>query len=138
MDAAKPPTVIQRRIAVAAALCMMAFALVGVRLVDVTILKGRVTGATGAATGDALATRADLLDRNGELLARDLPVHDLYARPAAFWDKKQAARELAAATGTGVNRLDRIFASKYQVRAGRPPADAGRAGQGHAPWPSGA
>jgi cell division protein FtsI (penicillin-binding protein 3) len=114
MDAAKPPTVIQRRIAVAAALCVMAFALVGVRLVDVTLLKGRVTGATGAATSDALATRADLLDRNGELLARDLPVHDLYARPAAFWDRTQAARELAAATGTGVNRLDRIFASKYK------------------------
>src|SRR5258708_31098815 len=35
-----------------------------------------------------------LTDRNGELLARDLPVKDLYARPNVFWDKAQAARDL--------------------------------------------
>ena len=34
------------------------------------------------------AARADLTDRNGELLARDLPVKDLYARPHVFWDKR--------------------------------------------------
>ena len=53
--------------------------------------------------------RADLTDRNGELLARDLPVKDLYARPHVFWDKEQAARGLAAATGADEARLDAGF-----------------------------
>ena len=76
MDVATPPTVVQRRIAVAAVLCVTAFALVGVRLVDVMLLNSRVSGSVTTASADALATRADLLDRNGELLARDLPVHE--------------------------------------------------------------
>ena len=114
MEAATSPTVIQRRIAVAAAFCVMAFALVGVRLIDVMLLKGRVTGAASHAPADALATRADLLDRNGELLARDLPVHDLYAQPAAFWNKAEAAKVLSAATGAGEARLARVFASKHR------------------------
>ena len=49
--------------------------------------------------------RADLTDRNGELLARDLPVKDLYARPAVFWDKREAAHDLALATGADERRL---------------------------------
>ena len=55
--------------------------------------------ATAGFADHAVIARADLTDRNGELLARDLPVKDLYARPHVFWDKAQAARDLAAATG---------------------------------------
>lgn len=108
------PTVLQRRIAIAAFFCVMAFALVGVRLVDITIFKGRVSGADALVASDAPAARADILDRNGELLARDLPVHDLYARPHALWDKKQAAHDLAAATGAGDARLERVFETSHQ------------------------
>lgn len=111
MNAAPPPTVVQRRIAVAAVLCAMAFALVGVRLVDVMLLKGRFSGAVASMDGTVRTARADLLDRNGELLARDLPVHDLYARPHAFWDKQATARDLAAVTGGGEKRLERLFAT---------------------------
>lgn len=114
MQVATPHTVIQRRIAVAAAFCVLGFALVGVRLIDVMLLKGRVTGVAAQGSVDVLATRADLLDRNGELLARDLPVHDLYAQPAVFWDKAEAAKDLAAATGASEARLARIFDSKYR------------------------
>jgi cell division protein FtsI (penicillin-binding protein 3) len=53
----------------------------------------------------ATIARADLIDRNGELLARDLPVKDLYARPQVFWDKGQAAHDLAVATGADEKRL---------------------------------
>jgi len=105
------PTILQRRIAVAAALCIMAFAIVGLRLVDITLLKGGGDIATSGV--QALSPRADILDRNGELLARDLPVADLYARPHAFWDKREAARDLAAATGANEQRLGRIFAGKH-------------------------
>lgn len=88
--------VFQRRIVIGAAFCVAAFLLVGFQLVDVTLLHGH--GHAGFADR-VLAARADLTDRNGELLARDLPVKDLYARPHVFWDKDEAAHDLAAATG---------------------------------------
>ncbi len=111
MAAMAPPTIIQRRIAIAAGLCVMAFALVGLRLVDVMILKGRVTGVAAVAALRPEGARADILDRNGLLLARDLPVHDLYARPHAFWDGDEAARQLSRATGSSEQRLARVFAN---------------------------
>ena len=95
------PTVFQRRIYIGAALCIAAFALVGIRLVHVTLLKSPGSGHAAA----AVTARADLTDRNGQLLARDLPVKDLYARPMVFWDKAQAARDLAQATGADEHRL---------------------------------
>src|SRR5437763_3895666 len=100
---------IQRRIVIAAGFCVMAFALIGLRLADVGILKGSVTGASSAASEQAVVTRADLLDRNGVVLARDLPVGDLYARPHAFENKDEAARALAQATGISADRLARAF-----------------------------
>ncbi|HEY4275810.1 MAG TPA: hypothetical protein VGM68_10020, partial [Rhizomicrobium sp.] len=72
------PGIFQRRIVIGAVFCVAAFALVGLRLVDVSLLRG--TGRAGY-EGRAVAARADLVDRNGELLARDIPVKDLYARP---------------------------------------------------------
>lgn len=95
------PTVFQRRIIIGAVLCVAAFALVGVRLVHVTLLKSL----DGVRAVTAVVARADLTDRTGELLARDLPVKDLYARPQVFWDKAQSARDLAAATGADEGRL---------------------------------
>ncbi len=94
-------TIHQRRIIIGAVLCVAAFALVGVRLVHVTLLKSW----EGGRAATAVVARADLTDRNGELLARDLPVKDLYARPAVFWDKREAARDLAVATGADERRL---------------------------------
>jgi cell division protein FtsI (penicillin-binding protein 3) len=100
------PTVFQRRIVIGAGVCVAAFLLVGLRLVDVTLLSG---DAARGGTGLAAVARADLTDRNGELLARDLPVKDLYARPKEFWDKADAARALAEATGASEARLLRGF-----------------------------
>ena len=111
--AAAVPSLIQRRIVVAAGICVMAFALVGVRLIDLAVFKGQVTGASVVASDDTPPVRADIVDRNGELLARDLPVFDLYAVPHAFWDKAEAAHGLAAATGANLARLEKAFASKH-------------------------
>ena len=99
-------TIFQRRIVIGAVLCALAFSLVVIRLVHVTLLQSY-----GAATGGppSVEARADLTDRNGELLARDLPVKDLYARPHAFWDRAEAARDLASATGADAGRLLRGF-----------------------------
>ena len=95
------PTVFQRRIIIGAVLSAAAFALVGIRLAHVTLMRPLDTGREAA----AVIARADLTDRNGELLARDLPVKDLYARPQVFWNKPQAAHDLAGATGADERRL---------------------------------
>ena len=110
--------VIQRRIVISAGLLVMAFALVGIRLVDVMVLKGRVTGAAASLTDTQRPKRADLLDRNGELLARNLPVADLYAQPAALKDvpevdRRQDIDALAAAAGVSPARLTHEFRGKH-------------------------
>src|ERR1700749_1640697 len=99
------PTVFQRRIVVGAVLCVAAFALVGIRLVHVTLMRPFGDGRPETQT----IARADLTDRNGELLARDLPVKDVYARPAVFWDQPQAAHDLAVAVGGDERRLLAAF-----------------------------
>ena len=104
-------TVFQRRIVLGAGFCVMAFALVGLRLVDVTLLGGGA--ARHAVAVRAIASRVDLLDRNGTLLARDLPVQDLYAHPAALKGKVAAADALAEAAGTDPARLAALFAGKH-------------------------
>ena len=111
--AAKPPTTIQRRIVVAAGICVLAFTFVGIRLVDLAVLKGRRSSSIVADRSEAPVVRADILDRNGRLLARDLPVFDLYARPRDFWDKAEAAHGLAQVTGVSQTRLARAFAGKH-------------------------
>jgi len=95
------PTVFQRRIIIGAVLSAAAFALVGIRLAHVTLMRPLDLGREAA----AVIARADLTDRNGELLARDLPVKDLYARPEVFWNKPEAAHDLAVATGADERRL---------------------------------
>ena len=96
-------TIYQRRIVIGAVLCAAAFSLVGVRLVDVTLFKSAYVGVTAL---DRPATaRADIVDRNGELLARDLPVVDLYLRPHALDDPRGAAQALARVTGANERRL---------------------------------
>ena len=105
------PTIFQRRILVGALICVVAFVLVEVRLIDVTLFN-----ATVQKHGDQapVESRADMVDRNGAILARDIPVEDLYARPHAFWDKREAARELAQATGENESRLAKLFVGKKQ------------------------
>jgi cell division protein FtsI (penicillin-binding protein 3) len=109
MIGAASATIVQRRIAITAGLCVMAFALISVRLVDVTIFKGKAVGLTGSQVVALKGARADLVDRDGEVLARDLPVADLYARVAALKNRQKAAGDLATATGVSADRLDDAF-----------------------------
>ncbi|HUO87671.1 MAG TPA: penicillin-binding protein 2 [Rhizomicrobium sp.] len=106
------PTIYQRRIVIGAALCVAAFALVAVRLVDVTLFKPL----HGVVPDRDVIARADLVDRNGELLARDLPVVDLYAKADVLYDKDGAARDLARITGANYDRLRQGFAAATAKR----------------------
>jgi cell division protein FtsI/penicillin-binding protein 2 len=113
MDARSGATsVVKSRIGLAAGLCAAAFGIIVVRLVEVMVF-----GASLAVTADADTARqpmrADFVDRNGVLVARDLPVSDLYATPSAFWDTDEAARGLAKATGADEARLKGLFSSKH-------------------------
>jgi len=100
------PGIFQRRIVIGAVFCVAAFTLVGIRLVDVTLMHGHHGGGFA---DHAVTARADLVDRNGELLARDLPVKDLYVRPHVLWDKDQAAHDLSQAAGADEKRLRASF-----------------------------
>jgi len=108
----EPPPLVKGRIGLAAGFCAAAFSIIAARLVEVMVF-----GAGAAASAGAAATlnpmRADLVDRHGALIARDLPVSDLYASPAVFWDTKEAARDLAKATGANEARLNAAFEPKH-------------------------
>ncbi len=103
---------VRSRISIAAILSAIAFAVIGARLVDLTILNAHDDVAGVLAQPTAQAARADLVDRNGILIARDLPVSDLYATPAVFWDLEEAATSLARVSGARVERLREVFASQ--------------------------
>ncbi len=104
-------TIVQRRIAIAALGCVLAYALIGVRLVDLTLLRN--SAATGAVSAPhVMANRADIVDRNGELLARDLVVQDVTIQPYLLEDAKQAAEQIAAVTGLDARRLSQQFAKR--------------------------
>jgi cell division protein FtsI (penicillin-binding protein 3) len=106
-DASK---LVRSRIALAAAFSAAAFSVVAARLFEVMVFGAGLATADLAPTAQPM--RADLVDRNGVLIARDLPVSDLYASPAAFWDTEEAARELASVTGSDEKRLKDAFAAK--------------------------
>src|SRR5258707_13795298 len=72
------PLIVRSRIALAALFCATAFSIVAARLVDVMVF-GAGPRTAGAAS-IAHPMRADLVDRNGVLIARDLPVSDLTPR----------------------------------------------------------
>ncbi len=102
-----PAGLLRGRIAIAALISAVGFSVVAARLVDVMVF-----GAAPLRTAAVVASharRADLLDRNGTLIARDLPVSDLYAMPAAFTDAARAAHQLAAVTGADEQRLKTAF-----------------------------
>jgi len=87
----------RRRLTVAAGLFAFAFLVVAVRVAELA-LGGDVAPRTGQAWSAAATTtaRADIVDRNGVLLAANLPTASLYANPEKIIDLEEAARGLAS------------------------------------------
>src|SRR4051812_4171435 len=104
------PSLVRNRIAFAAIFSAACFSIIAARLVDVMVLGASVTGAHVPVIAHPM--RADLVDRNGALIARDLPVSDVYASPLVFWDVNEAAHGLAEATGADEAHLKQAFAAK--------------------------
>ena len=82
------------RIFVVLALFAVAFAVLAVGATRAALFSDAAT--TGLAD-PALGTRADIVDRNGQLLAADLLHYGLYLDPHEIWDTRETRRALQAA-----------------------------------------
>ena len=76
-------------------LFLLCFGALIVRTLDVAVI-GAPVGTTGAGGVAALnpAARADIVDRNGVLLASNLPTHALYVEPGKIFDREEAIASL--------------------------------------------
>lgn len=72
-----------------------AFLVVGVRMGQMAASEP-VEPRAAASDPTIVAQRADIVDRNGSILATNLATHSLYAQPQNLIDPPRAARELAA------------------------------------------
>ena len=85
------------RLLVAGAIFALAFSTISVRLADITVLQqGHEPRVAQAARvdDDASTMRADIVDRNGEILATSLQTASLYANPKQVIDPIEAAAKL--------------------------------------------
>ena len=74
----------------------LAFFVIGIRVLDLAVLRGGSEPRLAMAHGEALMTgRADILDRNGVVLATTLPTASLYANPRQVRDPAATAEALA-------------------------------------------
>ncbi len=97
-SAARSMETARHRLVIGGLLFAVAFAVVAVRLVDVTLLaEAREPRAARVPnTGPLDLARADIVDRNGVLLATSLVTQSLYANPKLIGDAETTARRLAA------------------------------------------
>jgi len=86
------------RLMVTVAFFALAFSAVGMKLVDATVLsQGGDTGLAQAASAHAIqASRADIVDRNGVLLATSLATASLHADPKLVINPVEAAKKLVS------------------------------------------
>lgn len=88
----------RNRLMVTAAVVTLAFTAIGAKLVDATLLRGGAEPRqVQAAEAHAPPVgRADIVDRNGNLLATSLATASLHADPKVVIDAKEAARKLVS------------------------------------------
>jgi cell division protein FtsI (penicillin-binding protein 3) len=88
----------RHRLVVGGLLFAVAFAVIGGRLVDVTLLSEarEPRAARVPNTGPLELARADIVDRNGVLLATSLVTQSLYANPKLIANPEATARRLVA------------------------------------------
>lgn len=84
------------RLLVASVVFLAAFGGIGIRMVDVSVL-GHIQPPPKSSAGIAASEmeRADIVDRNGVILATSLPTMSLYAKTSELLDTEDAAEKLA-------------------------------------------
>ena len=86
----------RNRLLVTAAVLTIAFLGIGARLVDLSVISGEdvAESANIQVTPPNLVSRADIVDRNGVVLASSLPTASLYADPKAVMDAETASQKI--------------------------------------------
>ena len=134
------------RLRVVGAVFALAFLSIGLRLLDMVGWQCRRRAArgrqidvdAGAATIPAPASRADIVDRNGVVLATNLRVPGVHADPSRLVDKAAAARRLAAILpGVDAGELQQRLESGRALRLGQAPDHAGGTAGGAGARPAG-
>ncbi len=83
------------RLLITAAVFLLCFGALAVRTLDVAVIGAPGTGVrNGAAAATDSVARADIVDRNGVLLASNLPAHALYVEPQATLNPEEVVAEL--------------------------------------------
>ncbi len=85
----------RNRLMVAGALFVAAFGVIAVRMIDVSLIRMEEPAARRAADVRPSDGRADILDRNGALMATSVNAASLYANPRKIQDARRAARRLS-------------------------------------------
>ncbi|OIR09985.1 peptidoglycan synthase FtsI [mine drainage metagenome] len=94
-DHARALEVGRARLIVTSAMFSLAFAVIAGRMVDVSLFKHVAPRPHPRHQTELTFERADIVDRNGVLLATSLPTQSLYARPHEIRDPADAARRIA-------------------------------------------
>jgi cell division protein FtsI (penicillin-binding protein 3) len=89
----------RQRLIIASALFVMLFSAVGLRMGYVSLLRDGVepTQHVAARGGAIQSERADIVDRNGVVLATSLPVMSAFVNPHLLLDSQEAARKIVTA-----------------------------------------
>jgi cell division protein FtsI (penicillin-binding protein 3) len=85
----------RKRLLMGAGLFIVAFLAIVARVGDLTLLKDGYEPRQAARAQPFTASRADIVDRNGVILATSLATASLYANPHHVLDAKEAAKKIA-------------------------------------------
>jgi len=96
----------RRRLRLIGGAFVVAFVALGLRLVDLALMSvDAASEAHGVAGAPQSARRADIVDRNGDLIATDYPKTSLFADPSEAIDREATARQLGRILGLDRARL---------------------------------
>ena len=84
----------RNRLLVTAVVFALAFLVIAGRLIDLAVWEGEPRLARSPVPGPAVMERADIIDRNGVILATSLPTASLFADPRFVPDAEEAADKL--------------------------------------------